>query len=152
MHEPTQAALLRGIIGALEGDVLPAVDGGAPQRQLKAALVVLRRLARSADAESRYLEEEAADIARSLLRVLDDDRSAIGSGLRHRLSVAAAQVVGPDLEAARARDSELQQLVIDAEDHLDATQDREGLRTLRRLQVRMLGRQSAAWGTRAPAA
>jgi hypothetical protein len=152
MHEPTQAALLRGVIGALEDEVVPALEPGAAQRQLKAALVILRRLERAADFEGAYLEADAADTAETLRRILGEAPEDGAAALAARLAAIwdqRAPVSEPAV--ARARDALLQELAIDVEAYVNAHGDPEGRAELRRLHRRMLERQDRAWGTARPA-
>lgn len=150
MHEPTPAALLGGVIGSLESDVLPALDTGVAQRQLKAALVILRRLERAAGGEAVYLDEEAADVAATLGHVLASASDDASAELARRVAAIAAAAAGPDLIAARERDTKLQALAVEVEQHLHAVGYADGAAALRRLHGRMLARQDAAWGTASP--
>jgi hypothetical protein len=152
MHEPTQAALLRGVIGALEDEVAPALEAGAAQRQLKAALVILRRMERAADREGGYLEAEAVDTAETLRRALGGAKDEAAAALAARLATVMDDNM-PALEPAfaRTRDTRLQELAVDVEAYVSGLHDAEASAELRRLHHRMLERQDHAWGTARPA-
>ncbi|MCW2958978.1 MAG: hypothetical protein JWP18_1781 [Solirubrobacterales bacterium] len=154
MHEPTHAALLRGVIGALEDEVVPVLEAGAAQRQLKAALVILRRMERAADREGAYLEAEADDTLVTLRRVLErESDDAAAAALARRLATIADRTAAvTDTAAARERDARLQALAVDVEAHVRERRDPGGCAELRHLHHRMLERQDRAWGTARAAA
>ena len=70
MHKPTVGVVLAGIADGLRLSVLPAVAGGAAQRQLKAALHALGRLQQSWDRWPAYLAADNEDLRATLAAVL----------------------------------------------------------------------------------
>jgi hypothetical protein len=118
MHSPSAPELLRGVSTQLQSAVLPAVQDPAAQRQLKAALHILRRLERSGSRMQQYLRADILDIS----GFLGEPKPQIG--------------LDTDL---RALHDELEQRLIEAEERgID-----EG--ALRALQRRMLEREAHAW-------
>ncbi|MEZ0603105.1 hypothetical protein ACAX43_13265 [Paraburkholderia sp. IW21] len=93
MFKPTVGELLAGMADGLRQSVLPAVTGGAAQRQLKATLHALGRLQRSWDRWPAYLAEDNADVRRTLESVLPDLQAAAPG------SVASLQAIARRLEA-----------------------------------------------------
>lgn len=121
MLRPSPQDLLRGTCDQLEQQVLPELEAGAAQRQLKAALHLLRRLERSWDRLPAYLAEDNADIAATLGSFADGDPVATNLRLQEELIAADAE----------ARDAH----------------DEQRLAELRDLYRRMLDREAHAWGT-----
>ena len=66
MLRPTPGELLAGVRRELTEQVLPYVPGGAPTRQLRAALHLLGRLERSWDLLPSYLQADNADLRDTL--------------------------------------------------------------------------------------
>jgi uncharacterized coiled-coil protein SlyX len=66
MHKPTVGVLLAGIADGLRESVMPAVAGGAAQRQLRAILHSLGRLQRSWDRWPAYLAADNEDLRATL--------------------------------------------------------------------------------------
>jgi hypothetical protein len=93
VFKPTVGELLAGMADGLRQSVLPAVTGGAAQRQLKATLHALGRLQRSWDRWPAYLAEDNADVRRTLESVLPDLQAAAPG------SVASLQAIARRLEA-----------------------------------------------------
>ncbi len=62
MQRPNPGELLRGLHRSLSEQLIPALPKGAAQQQLKAALHLLARLARSWDLATTHLAEDNADI------------------------------------------------------------------------------------------
>ncbi|MEA2136636.1 MAG: hypothetical protein QOC68_4546, partial [Solirubrobacteraceae bacterium] len=86
MLRPTTGELLRAVHVELAAQVLPALPDGAPRRQLKAALHLLRRLERSWDRQAPYLEADNADLARTLDETLQALPGGGYASLRGRLA------------------------------------------------------------------
>jgi hypothetical protein len=98
---PTNGELLRAVHVQLADQVLPALADGDPRRQLKSALHLLRRLERSWDRQSCYLEADNADLADTLgttLHTLSTEARADYAQLRTRLEQVRNQP--PDLPHA----------------------------------------------------
>lgn len=154
MLQPTVGELLGGVHRALTNEVLPEIPSGVAQRQLKAALVILRRLEHAWDRGPSYLEAEAADITATLRRVLSDgdvgDGDAEATALSERLPAVSPTAADDAPSAVAARDTELQTLLIDTEAYLRTRTDPDAtsaLADLRALYGRMLRRQDDAWAT-----
>jgi hypothetical protein len=98
---PTTGELLRAVHVQLTDQVLPALGDGAPRRQLKSALHLLRRLERSWDRQAPYLEADNLDLAETLGMTLQALHAEAGAGyaqLRTRLERVRDQP--PDLGTA----------------------------------------------------
>ncbi len=162
MFKPTTGDLLRGIRKGLEQSVLPELSSGGAQRQLKAALHVLRRLERSWNRLPSYLDAENRDIRNTLHEVF---RCLAGRGnelqsdyslLQQRL-VSASGPTGEDTAVCASPSAEqnlgLQELLVDIDAllRLDSTLEveirRAALALLAALYGRMVDRELQAWAT-----
>ncbi|GAA3522679.1 hypothetical protein GCM10022222_00630 [Amycolatopsis ultiminotia] len=130
MLRPTTGELLRAVHIQLAGQVLPALADGAPRRQLKSALHLLRRLERSWDLQATYLEADNLDLAETLDRALRALPAEAGTGyarlrtrfdrVRNRLpereiagSAAEAGVHDPGLAHLMTVNHALQEILAD---------------------------------------
>lgn len=147
MLRPTGGDLLRGVHTQLHDSVLPELEPGAAERQLKAALHVLRRLERCWDRMPAYLAADNADLADTLERI---------AGMLGSAAAAAAEAVpataGPEASPGEVNER-LQALVAetDARVRADTAMDRalraSVLAVLTELYRRMLDREGQAWAT-----
>lgn len=168
MFRPTVGELLSGITDSLRESVMPAVSGGAAQRQLKAALHTLGRLQRSWDRWPAYLEEDNEDIRQTLDAVLSDlsrelstlppPIEVITSQLKTRMSdllPGAPCFNDRALSVAGARNLELQGLLVALDDWLRASGQaaqpagKSRQQMLDRLYRRMTERELQAWAIQA---
>ncbi|ABE36206.1 hypothetical protein Bxe_C0283 [Paraburkholderia xenovorans LB400] len=152
----------------LRQSVLPAVTGGAAQRQLKATLHALGRLQRSWDRWPAYLAEDNADVRRTLESVLPDLQAAAPASAASLAAIArqletqapgpAVQVRGvndPALAAACVLNEALHAVLASLEEWLrtpdqGAPAAREhALQILGELYGRMAERELRAWAVQA---
>jgi hypothetical protein len=146
MLRPTPGELLLGLRRELHDQVLPALPPGAAARQLRAALHVLRQLARSWDRQPAYLEADNADLERTLAEL-----SRLTGIARRRRDICDAPLPGvgdPELRRLIATNDALQ-TELDALQHecrSAASPNGPVERTLRDLHTRMASRAAAASG------
>jgi hypothetical protein len=148
VHRPTPAELLGGVHRTLAAEVLPELADGAAQRQLKAALVILRRLEQACERLPAYVDEEAEDVATTLRAVLGRVASTdpAAQTLASRLPDAPEAGAPYDSAGAARRDVDLQALLIEV-DALLRAQASPALADLMALYARMVTRQEQAWAT-----
>lgn len=119
---PSPGDLLRGIRIGLAASVLPVVPKGVAERQLKAAVFILRRLERIWDLLPAHVDADNADVETVLGSVLTELVAAEGGegygDLQGRLSALAGAELAPPsgfndpaLRARAARNRALHQIL-----------------------------------------
>jgi hypothetical protein len=161
---PTTGELLRAVHVELAAQVLPALPDGAPRRQLKAALHLLRRLERSWDRQAPYLEADNADLARTLDETLQALPGGGYASLRGRLAALGRRppepppsddgVTDPGLRRLIAVNHALQEILADLDAALrthrglDPDARQRATSALGALHRRLLDRAGTAAGNR----
>jgi hypothetical protein len=166
VFKPTVGELLAGISAGLRQSVLPALEPGDAQRQLKAALHGLGRLQRSWDLLPAYLSGDNDDMCRTLLSIRDALQPSglalppaialLDEKLAHIPSEQDADVPGiheRSLALQATMNVELQTMLIEFDAWLRAPQQTdlivcvEQRSALDRLYGRMVDRELHSWGT-----
>lgn len=140
MHSPAPDQLLRGVADGLEAQVLPALEGGHAQRQLKASLHILRRLERCWDRLPAYLAADAED----MLATLEGLGAGVDAQRARKTELDAGGWSTPVGDLVALHD-ELQAAVVAAD--RAGRDDEAAQRALRDLYGRMLEREAQASGT-----
>lgn len=147
MIEPTIDTLLDAVIRELEEEVLTKLEGEETRRQLKAALVILRRVSSVWDKVYPTLDADNFDLETTLrmlmpsLESLDMEPSSLRAILDEQEITTADTTYG----SMRARNRALQELVIDIQNRMvgaKATPERYVIeRELRGLHSRTTARE-----------
>ena len=102
MLRPSVDELLAGVADALADTVVPALPDGPERDQVRGAVGILRRVARTLPTLAPRLEEDTIALARAV-RELGGGREGAGPEVGAALDFAEALVMGPALdELARA--------------------------------------------------
>lgn len=117
MQRPNPGELLAGLRRSLEEEVLPALPKGVPHQQMKAALHLIGRLARSWDLTASHLRDDNADIEALLAATLPQGLDAM---LDSRIAAIPAEMTNgfndDGLAAAARRNAALHEILCEQAD------------------------------------